>query len=1225
MELQKGDLFHNRYWLVRALGCGASAEVWEARDTKANNLIVALKIFSQSASMDTYGMQDFEREFTTVYNMKQSNLLPPTGYDICDGRPYLIMQYCENGSCSTMAGRTDEDDLIRFLHDVAAGLEYLHDHNIIHQDIKPDNILLDDNCNFLVTDFGISVDSNSNGLGDSNGMSGGTRAYMGPERFEGITNSASDIWALGATAIELLTGNPPYGDHGGLLQAEGEPLPEMPKLQPEVKDIILRCLEKDPTKRIKATEIRQKIELYRETGSWVKNSQKKTIAIALTAVASVLMCLGIFLWDYNRTKVYYYKDYVERWGVPEGVGRIRNISHVHRMYKFEYSQHKVRKVSHVNSKGKIINDDESERSERPICQEIYYTSEGKVSRIKVKDNNDKVLYVKAYNENLNTMSFQYDDEHNTERALAAQTVGYGRFFEDNNAQKGKISRWWIEYNDDGLATTIKYAGLDNSNVGDENNIYGRKMTYDDEGRITEIHYIGKDDNPMPTKWGLGIKKFFYDDDDNWVKAQYLTVDGEPAYDDKDGVSIYEMTYDDNGNIIETTNKDGNGETMIMKKNGTAGFRYEYDENGFIVKSTFLDSDRKPMYASSVGYAGYTIKYDDNGFAKEQTFLDPDGKPCETSGGMSRQTFVMDERGNMLEMWNYNLDGKLCLSSEATAGMKNKYDAKGNMIETIYYGTDKKPCDMGDGTVGYQCKYNDRNLVSELTGLGTNLQPAYDNNHICICKYEYDKRGNMTKISFYKPDGTSLDESNENVAGWTIKYDDLGNETERTFFNKRNQQCMVVGGYARMTKTYDKNGHLQTERYYGIQGKLTLVDGIAGTNYVYDERGRMVVQKPIGLDGNLATGKVEEHYKYDKFDNCTEQSCFKNGSPAVSSIGVHRMVSKYNSRNLLTECRCYNAQGGLTLATNTGAAIMRNEYDDKGNRTKAYYYGTSEQPVKGKEGWASSTYEYDVFGNVVKQCFFGVDGKPTDPKEMVPVGIARYDKHGNMTYLASQDANGKFIYNPQTGCIIMKMEYDNRSNLLSRTYYGGNEQPTNCANGYHKEQYKYNDKGSETGFAVYDTQGKPTNCKGGFHRYVVTYDANNVKQKMLYYDAKGKLLATQTYNKQTGSWNNVASTGGGSASYQSAPNWQDMVRASNRDCPAKLADGVYAQSLTCTSSSVTLTIKLTETSKYDMSEEQSKALDVAVPELRSRFRKMLSLPSNVAMRVVVVDKANRTIK
>ena len=293
MELSRGFLFHNRYLLVSLLGTGASAQVWKAKDTRANNLIVALKIFDENSDLSSVGLQNFETQFTIVFNMKQSNLLPPTGYDIFQGRPYLVMQYCENGSCTSMAGRMEEEDILKFLHDVAAGLEYLHDHNIIHQDIKPDNIMLDDNCNFMVTDFGISVTSTGD-VYDSNGMSGGTRRYMAPERYEGLTLPASDIWSLGASAVELLTNNAPYGEHGGLLQAQGEPLPELPlKLQPEVKSMIMSCLVQDPNHRIKANEIRQKIELYWETGSWTKPSQKKTFAIIATAVASILMCLGI--------------------------------------------------------------------------------------------------------------------------------------------------------------------------------------------------------------------------------------------------------------------------------------------------------------------------------------------------------------------------------------------------------------------------------------------------------------------------------------------------------------------------------------------------------------------------------------------------------------------------------------------------------------------------------------------------------------------------------------------------------------------------------------------------------------------------------------------------------------------------------------------------------------------------------------------------------------------
>ena len=120
MELYKGYLFHDRYLLVSLLGTGASAQVWKAKDTKANNLLAALKTFGENSEISSYGLQAFEKQFTIVFNMKHSNLLPPTGYDIFQGRPYLVMQYCENGNCSSMAGRIEEDDIIKFLHDVAA-------------------------------------------------------------------------------------------------------------------------------------------------------------------------------------------------------------------------------------------------------------------------------------------------------------------------------------------------------------------------------------------------------------------------------------------------------------------------------------------------------------------------------------------------------------------------------------------------------------------------------------------------------------------------------------------------------------------------------------------------------------------------------------------------------------------------------------------------------------------------------------------------------------------------------------------------------------------------------------------------------------------------------------------------------------------------------------------------------------------------------------------------
>ena len=753
---------------------------------------------------------------------------------------------------------------------------------------------------------------------------------------------------------------------------------------------------------------------------------------------------------------------------------------------------------------------------------------------------------------------------------------------------------------------------------------------------------------------MGIKKFYYDDNDNWIRAEYYTVDEQPAYDDADGVSIFEMEYNDVGNVVTFYHKDGNGELMLPKKNGVAGGTTEYDDNGFIVKQTCLGTDKTPIFVSTTGYAGYTAKCDKNGFFNEQEFFDPDGNVCETSQGFSKLVMINDNHGNLLEVWQYDINGDLCLDPTGKAGTTWKYDSIGNMIEEIYYDVDKRPALNGQGIAGFRSKYDDRNLLTELLFLDESMNPTFDNNHICNIHNEYDKRGNVTKIAFYDADGTKLVHSNEDVAGWNFIYDDLGNEIERSFFNSNNALCEVVGGYAKKTLAYDKNGHKEAERFYNIQGKLTTVNGIAGTDFVCDERGNKVIEKPISTNGTLAAGRVETHYKYDKFDNCIEECYYSNEKAANCQNGYHTVKRSFNSRNQVIEESYYNNNSQLTLTTNEGIAKLKNEFDNRGLRVRCFYYGTDSKPIIGKEGWASSIYEYDAFGNIIKQCFFGIDGKPTDPKRMVPVGICTYDKHNNMVYIAAQDGNGHFIINPNTGWAISRMEYDNRSKMLSQSFFDENDKPMKGSNGCHKTTYKYNgngnkteeahfgtdgkpasvngvhlekytydEKGNMTIYALYSQSGKPVNCDAGFHKVVVSYN-NGVPVSRKYYAQSGSLLATQSYNRAKAEWNALQGTGSVSSYSVSSSDWKDMVRKANSECPVKVADGVYVQSISYTNGNVIITIKLAEISKYAIDDQKKNEMKEVSSKLKSYLKEELSLPSQVSVVVNFVDKANRSI-
>ena len=262
-QLQEGNTFDNRYRLIKLLGRGGFSEVWLVEDAKVGNKKMALKVYAPGMGLDEDGVQLFSNEFELVFDLNHSHLLRPAYFDVCERSPYLLMPFCERGPANKLIGKITEEEAWHFLHDVAAGLEHLHAQvpPIIHQDIKPDNILIDNFGRFLITDFGISSKVRTT-LRKSVGepKSGGTVAYMAPERFgkNNIPIKASDVWALGATLFEMITENAPFGDHGGIIQKGGAEIPNINnEWSDDIKHLIEQCLAVEPWSRPSAQQIVQ--------------------------------------------------------------------------------------------------------------------------------------------------------------------------------------------------------------------------------------------------------------------------------------------------------------------------------------------------------------------------------------------------------------------------------------------------------------------------------------------------------------------------------------------------------------------------------------------------------------------------------------------------------------------------------------------------------------------------------------------------------------------------------------------------------------------------------------------------------------------------------------------------------------------------------------------------------------------------------------------------------
>ena len=324
-----GQLFDNHYKLIRPLNTeGGTADVWLALDATTVSdkdsldkapylddvklsevgLLVAIKIYKPKSALDIEGERRFREEFVIVFNCNHANLIHPVYFSIFKETPYLVLPYCQRGSSELLIGSfVNDDDIWHYIHDVAAGLNYLHHCNppIIHQDIKPANVLIDDSGNYAITDFGISAKrmkqyASQSGDDDYEEQSG-TFAYMAPERFlEGNTPSAeSDIWAFGATLYELLTGRVPFGEDGGLAQPGGKvslPFKDI-KVSDDIKQLICACLSKDPSKRPTAEQLLNIADRRKF------NHAKKSSSIGKTlAILAALTLIGLAGWYLMQSK-----------------------------------------------------------------------------------------------------------------------------------------------------------------------------------------------------------------------------------------------------------------------------------------------------------------------------------------------------------------------------------------------------------------------------------------------------------------------------------------------------------------------------------------------------------------------------------------------------------------------------------------------------------------------------------------------------------------------------------------------------------------------------------------------------------------------------------------------------------------------------------------------------------------------------------------------------------
>lgn len=254
--MKPGMLISDRYEIIEKVGSGGMADVYKAKCHRLNRF-VAIKILKPEFSSDRSFVHKFRGEAQSAAGLSHPNIVNVYDVGDDDGLHYIVMELVEGITLKKFIerkGKLEIKEAIGISIQIAQGMEAAHANHIIHRDIKPQNIIISREGKVKVTDFGIAKATTSNTI-TSNAM--GSVHYLSPEQARGgYSDEKSDIYSLGVTMYEMLSGQVPFaGDNNvsvALAHIQGEPTPLrelIPGLPRSVDMIVQKCMQKKPERR----------------------------------------------------------------------------------------------------------------------------------------------------------------------------------------------------------------------------------------------------------------------------------------------------------------------------------------------------------------------------------------------------------------------------------------------------------------------------------------------------------------------------------------------------------------------------------------------------------------------------------------------------------------------------------------------------------------------------------------------------------------------------------------------------------------------------------------------------------------------------------------------------------------------------------------------------------------------------------------------------------------
>lgn len=786
---------------------------------------------------------------------------------------------------------------------------------------------------------------------------------------------------------------------------------------------------------------------------------RKIISIAISVL--LMFLIGLSYWYYTKPSYKYYADYIDKWGMPEGIIELNEsiVQHRYRSYRFEYRRipigepgafsWRLSKVEMVNSAGIPQDYQGGEINDRyAIMKMDYNSSSGTIKHIDFQNKTGKTLMRWKVSSKDGVKGALVDFIGTTDvdasGYLGASSTMSHIPSDVVNMHKSSIKRYVLERDDHGYIISKSYHSsnaddIESSRTTDINGVYKQVFVNDTLGRVLYAKYYGINDSLLNRSNGVATQHNQYDTWGNTYLTEYYNSANEFVLNENLFAKRI-MESDKWGNIVKERYYGVDGKLCFNKYNYSQAI-ITFDNNGFLESISYYDNNTQPCKHRE-GYAKLKVKCDSRGNQIENQFEDITGKPCANIYGIAKLSVEYDRWGNHTYMAYYGLNGGLTLNGEGISGQNCKYDRFGNRIQIDFFDVELNACSNNMGFATLKTEYDNRGFPQKYVFCDVKGEKTLCNNGFASIEYQYNDRGNPERIAYFGVDNSPC------MNNWGFhkvknQYDKLGNLIQFQYFDTSGHFCLSNEQFASCERFPDSLGNIKQWIYYDINGYPTKdIYGVCDYRWQFDDYGRATQVRYYDENGNRVEAKnltAGWDAKYDSRGNQIEYvSIGVNGLICSDSTGVARWVKEFDQRGNQLMFAAYDTNNNLKAYPN-GVASWKSEFNDRGLLQKTVYYNETGLPCINTDiGYSCYETKYN--------------------ENMDQIEICTYDESGNL------------CIDPGSGFARWVAQYDENGNKIEMISYSRNDTLYTCKYGYARWVAKYDKDGDITECYSYDENG-----------------------------------------------------------------------------------------------------------------------------------------------------------